>query len=81
MAKIHLYVVTPEEVLADLMVDSVSLPGSVCPFQVLRSHAGMVTSLEKGTISYSTPEGKDSLEISSGFARILNDEVIVCAEK
>ena len=79
MADIHLYVLSPEGVLADLSVSSVKLPGTVSPFQVLRQHAGMVTSLDKGSIVYTSPDGK--LEIGSGFAKILENEVIVCVEK
>ena len=81
MADIHLYVVSPEEVLADLMVDTVFLPGSVSPFQVLRNHAGMISSLDKGSIRYSGPDGEGSLEISSGFARISDNQITVCVEK
>lgn len=81
MADIHLYVLSPEGVLADLSVDSVTLPGTVSPFQVLRQHAGMVTSLEQGRIVYTSPEEDGELEIGSGFAKILDNEVIVCVEK
>lgn len=81
MADIHLYVLSPEEVLADLQVTSVTLPGTVSPFQVLRQHAGMISSLEKGRIVYTSPKGNGELEIGSGFAKILDNEVIVCVEK
>ncbi|MBQ9185824.1 MAG: hypothetical protein IJ151_08150 [Bacteroidales bacterium] len=81
MADIHLYVLSPEEILADLMVSSVTLPGTVSPFQVLRQHAGMISSLEKGRIVYTSPEGDGEIEIGSGFAKILDNEVIVCVEK
>ncbi len=81
MADIHLYVLSPEGVLADLSVSSVKLPGTVSPFQVLPQHAGMVTSLDKGSIVYTSPDGDGKLEIGSGFAKILENEVIVCVEK
>lgn len=81
MAEIHLYVLSPEEVLADLYVDKVTLPGTVSPFQVLPGHAGMITSLDKGSVIYSSPDGEGRIEISSGFAKILDNEVVVCVER
>lgn len=81
MADIHLLVLSPEGELADLNVSSVTLPGSVSPFQVLRQHAGMITLLEKGLVRYSSPQGDGSIEIGSGFAKILDNQVIVCVEK
>ncbi len=82
MADIHLYILSPQEVLADLQVSTVFLPGTVSPFQVLPSHAGMVTSLDKGVVRYTSATGDDgAVEISSGFAKIMDDEVVVCVEK
>ncbi len=82
MADIHLYILSPQEVLADLQVGTVFLPGTVSPFQVLPGHAAMVTSLDKGAVRYTSAAGEEgSVEISSGFAKIMDDEVVVCVEK
>lgn len=81
MGDIHLRILSPESVLADLAVSSVTLPGAVSPFQVLRQHAGMISALEQGSITYTSKDGDGSIEIGSGFAKILDNEVIVCVEK
>lgn len=80
-ADIRLTIVSPEETVADVQVVSVTLPGTVSPFQVLKNHAPLITSLEAGTIGWTESDGRqDSLAVRSGFAKILNNRVFVCVE-
>ena len=78
---IRLLIVSPEGTLTDVRASSVTLPGVVSPFQVLKNHAPLITSLESGSISWTTADGrKESLAIRSGFVKILDNQVFVCAE-
>ena len=79
-ALIHLEVVSPEGTCFDDEVASVSLPGSLCPFQVLPGHAPLISSLEKGAILFSGPGGEGSILISSGFVRVANNKVTAAVE-
>jgi len=77
---IKLEIISPEKILVDTTVEKVILPGVVGSFEVLRSHAPLITSLEAGTIKY-TSKGKDErLEIKSGFVEVLKNTVSVCVE-
>ena len=80
MKDIRLNIITPEATLVDEMVDSVTLPGSLSQFQVLKDHAPLISSLEKGVIRY-VAEGKEStLSIGSGFVEVRDNVVSVCVE-
>lgn len=80
-ADIRLTIVSPEETVVDAQVASVTLPGVVSPFQVLKNHAALITSLEPGTIAWVPAEGEPgTLAVRSGFVRILDNRVFVCVE-
>ncbi len=80
MKDIRLNVITPESTLVDEMVDNVTLPGSVCPFQVLKNHAALISSLDNGTIKYVIDGEPHDLAIKSGFAEVCDNVVTACVE-
>jgi len=80
MAGIKLQILSPEAILVEEEVDRVFLPGIVCPFEVLKDHAPMVTALSKGKIRYGSAEELKELEISSGFVEVKDNAVSVCVE-
>ncbi|HUH35526.1 MAG TPA: F0F1 ATP synthase subunit epsilon [Moheibacter sp.] len=45
-----LHIITPQQVIFEGEVDSVSVPGKNGEFQMLNDHAPIVSSLDKGTI-------------------------------
>ena len=45
-----LHIITPQHVIFEGEVDSVSVPGKDGSFQMLDNHAPIVSSLDKGTI-------------------------------
>lgn len=59
-----LQILTPEEIVFDGEVTSLVLPGSKGEFQMLKDHAGIVSTLEKGKIKLIDPvsDQKDHLE-------------------
>ena len=77
---IKLHIVSPEGTLVEQAVSAVTLPGTIGPFQVLKDHAAIISSLEKGDIVY-VSEGKESrLSISEGFVEVRDNQVDVCVE-
>lgn len=77
---IRLSIISPEGTMVDTTASMVSLPGSKGRFQVLRSHAPLISSLEAGEIRYRSEDGEQSVNISSGFVEVKDDVVKVCAE-
>lgn len=60
-------------------VESVTLPGALGSFMVLKNHAALVSTLVPGKVSYLDAEGNTSeYEISGGIADIDNNVISVC---
>ncbi len=78
---ISLVILTPEKMLLEKQVSSVSLPGTKGRFMVLKDHAPLISSLEEGEVRYDSSEGGGgSLYVRSGFVEIIRNKVTVCAE-
>ena len=77
---IALHIVSPEGTLVEQAVSAVTLPGTVGPFEVLKDHGAIISSLTKGDI-VSVSGGKESrLPIVEGFVEVHNNQVSVCVE-
>ena len=81
MDSISLHILSPEGTLIRKKVSSVTLPGVQGPFTVLKGHAALMSALEKGPISYVSEGKAHSHAIESGFAKVADNQVIVCAEQ
>ena len=80
MDVISLHIVSPEGTLADVKVSAVTLPGTLGPFEVLKDHAALISSLEKGEIVYVSEGTEHRLAISSGFVEVRDNQVDACVE-
>lgn len=74
-------IITPEKVLFEGESDSVTFPGINGSFDVLPHHAPLITALQKGTVRYLVNGKEYEQPIDSGFVKIENDMLTVCAEK
>lgn len=77
---LKLKIVSPEKVVFDGEVVSVVVPGTLGQFEILDGHAPIISSLEKGMMSYTTASGKNDLEVNGGFVSVKRNEVNVCVE-
>lgn len=75
-----LKILSPESSVSFEDVTSVFLPGTLGQFEVLPSHAPIISSLEKGGIRWSDAEGTHTREISTGFATVKDDLITICVE-
>ena len=80
MDVIHLHIVSPEGTLVEQAVSAVTLPGTLGPFEVLKNHAALISSLEKGEIVYVSEGAEQRLPIASGFVEVRDNQVDVCVE-
>ena len=80
MDAIALHIVSPEGTLVDTTVSAVTLPGTLAPFEVLKNHAALISSLSKGDIVYVTDGKENRLSIAEGFVEVRNNQVDVCVE-
>ncbi|MCR5571280.1 MAG: hypothetical protein K6F42_03460 [Bacteroidales bacterium] len=78
---IRVRIVTPQGTLyACDNARGVFLPGTLGPFEVLKGHAPIISSLEAGEVRCLLPQETKAVRIASGFAEVKDDTVTVCAE-
>ena len=80
MDVIQLHIVSPERTLVETTVSNVTLPGTLGPFMVLKNHAPIISSLEKGDIVYVSGGKESRLSIAEGFVEVRDNKVDVCVE-
>lgn len=74
-------IITPQKIVLTGKAVSVSLPGSLCPFQVLYNHAPIVSSLDNGIIKIIDENQNKSLyATSSGFVEVRSNKVAILVE-
>ena len=80
MDEIQLHIVSPEGTLVEQAVSAVTLPGTLGPFEVLKDHAALISSLGKGDILYVSGGAEQRLPIVSGFVEVRDNRVDACVE-
>ena len=77
----HLEIVTPKRIVFKGEVTSFSAPGVEGGFQVLHSHAPLLSSVKIGKVKISEASGTDfQYAISGGFVEVRDNKVILLAE-
>ena len=77
---LQLKIVSPERVEFNGEVERVLVPGTLGSFEILTDHAPIISSLEKGKVTYVTKEGSHDLAILGGFVEVKKNEVSLCVE-
>lgn len=74
-----LEIISPQEIAFKGEIESVTLPGKLGLFTVLKNHAPLISVLNEGVIAYRTPSGEEhSFDIKGGIADVENNIVSVC---
>lgn len=74
-----LKIISAQEVVFDGEVTSVTLPGTMGEFTVLRNHATLLSTLAAGKVRYIDASGAEcEADITGGIADIDNNVVSVC---
>ena len=76
-----LEIIAPDQELFSGEVDLVQVPGSKGSFEILRNHAPIISTLEKGRIKIVDQKGSISFfEVDGGVIEAKNNKIIVLAE-
>lgn len=73
-------IVSPERVEYEGNATQVVVPGASGMFEILQNHAPIISTLEKGDVTYKDSLGTHSLAISAGFVEVQKNIVNVCVE-
>ena len=74
-----LEIISAHEVTFSGEVTSVTLPGELGSFTVLKDHAPLISVLVKGKMKYTGPKGEvEELETAGGLADVNNNVISVC---
>ena len=74
---LNLYIFTPEQMLFQGRVESISLPGSQGRFQVLPGHAPLLSTLTTGALTYRQNGQEHTVKVASGIAEVSEGRVRV----
>lgn len=77
---LQLEIITPDGSFYNGEVVSVTFPGAIGTFQVLKNHAPIISSLDPGSLSYVNAEGRHAYQIDGGVVEVLNNKITVLAE-
>lgn len=81
MSAISLKIVTPERIVYEDAVDSVTVPTQAGEITVLKNHVPIISVLQPGELRTSTGGEETFLAISSGFVEVRpGNEVVILAD-
>jgi F-type H+-transporting ATPase subunit epsilon len=75
-----LEILSPEKTYYRGEVESVTLPGTIGSFQVLRNHAPLISSLRRGTLTFAVKGDLQSMKVEEGFVEVSDNKIIVCID-
>jgi F-type H+-transporting ATPase subunit epsilon len=80
MADINLEIITPEKSVLKDQVDSITIPGSLGSFQILKNHAPLVSNFKIGIITVKKNEETNHFTTSGGTVEVKDNNVLVLAD-
>jgi F-type H+-transporting ATPase subunit epsilon len=75
-----LEILTPDKKVFEGDVTSVTVPGTLGSFQILRGHAPIISTLEDGLVIIKDASGENIFNIKGGVVEVLDNKIIVLAE-
>jgi F0F1-type ATP synthase, epsilon subunit (mitochondrial delta subunit) len=76
----ELIIISPDGVLLDEKAERITLPGSMGAFSILKEHAPLVSTLDKGPVVYVQNKKEKNYNIEGGVTVIEKDVVRVMIE-
>ena len=74
-------IITPDKKVFEGDIKSVRVPGTKGSFQVLKDHAPIISTLEKGLVIMVDQEGNEKIiEISGGVIEVKANKIVLLAD-
>ena len=75
-----LEILTPDKKVFEGDVTSVTVPGTMGSFEVLKDHAPIISTLEDGKVIIRTGKESETIVITGGVIEVLKNKIIILAE-
>lgn len=77
----YLEIITPDKKVFEGEVNSVQVPGSKGSFAMLKNHAPIISTLEKGIITVNSTTGQEhQFNVNGGVIENLDNKIIILVE-
>ncbi len=80
MAELNLEIITPEKPIFKDQIESVTIPGTLGSFQVLKDHAPLISSFEIGIIKVKSASSETLYTTSGGTVEVNHNQVLILAD-
>jgi len=78
---VKIEIITPEKTIFEGNIKSMRVPGKKGSFQVLKDHAPIISTLDKGMVVVIDMTGAEiSFEIESGIVEVRKNQIILLVE-
>lgn len=78
--EMKLEILTPDKKVFEGEVRSVTVPGTMGSFEVLKDHAPIISTLEDGKVIIRQDNTEETIFIKGGVIEVLNNNIMVLAE-
>lgn len=74
-------IISPDKKLYTGKVHLVQLPGTLGSFEILKNHAPLISTLEKGNIKIITPQGEEKFfETEGGVVEVKKNKITILTQ-
>jgi len=80
MAELNLEIVTPNKPIFNEEIESVTIPGTMGSFQILKNHAPLISTFDVGLITVKSTNEPVYFSTSGGTVEVNNNKVLVLAD-
>lgn len=75
-----LEIITPDKKVYSGEVTSVSVPGKLGRFEMLKDHAPIISTLQNGNVKIKDKEGVKNFTVKGGVVENLKNKIVILAE-
>ena len=80
MSELNLEIITPEKPVLKDQIESVTIPGTMGSFQILKDHAPLISSFEIGIIKVKKGTNEDYFVTAGGTVEVNHNQVLLLAD-
>ena len=80
MAELNLEIVTPDKPIFNEVIESVTVPGTMGSFQILKNHAPLISTFDVGLVTIKSGSEPAYFSTSGGTVEVNDNKVLVLAD-